>query len=31
MWDDEGTGATGTNCSGDADVDLACYSITLVQ
>jgi type IV pilus assembly protein PilV len=31
MWDDEGTGATGTDCSGDAQVDLACYSITLVQ
>ena len=31
MWDDEGTGATGTNCSGDAQVDLTCYSITLIQ
>jgi len=31
MWDDEGTGASGTNCSGNAQVDLTCYSITLVQ
>jgi type IV pilus assembly protein PilV len=30
MWDDEGTGATGTGCSNNAQVDLACYSITLV-
>ena len=25
MWDDERTGATGTSCSGDPDVDLTCY------
>jgi type IV pilus assembly protein PilV len=31
MWDDEGTGATGTDCSGNAQVDLTCYSITLVR
>ena len=31
MWDDEGTGATGTNCSGNAQVDLACYSVSLVR
>ncbi len=31
MWDDEGTGATGTNCGGDPAVDLTCYSIILVQ
>lgn len=31
MWDDEGTGATGTNCSGNAQVDLTCYTITLIQ
>jgi len=31
MWDDEGTGATGTDCSGNAQVDLTCYSVTLVQ
>ncbi len=31
MWDDEGTGATGTGCSGNAQVDLTCYSVTLVQ
>lgn len=30
MWDDEGTGATGTNCGNDPQVDLTCYSITLV-
>jgi len=29
MWDDEGTGATGTNCSNDPSVDLTCYTITL--
>jgi len=31
MWDDEGTGASGTGCSGNAQVDLTCYQITLVQ
>ena len=31
MWDDEGTGATGTDCSGNAQIDLTCFSITLVQ
>lgn len=31
MWDDEGTGATGTNCGNDPAVDLTCYTITLVQ
>ena len=31
MWDDEGTGANGTNCSGNTQVDLTCYSITLLQ
>jgi type IV pilus assembly protein PilV len=31
MWDDEGTGATGTNCSGNAQVDLTCYSVTLLR
>ena len=31
MWDDEGTGATGTNCGSDPQVDLTCYSITLVM
>ena len=29
MWDDEGTGATGTNCGNDPSVDLTCYTITL--
>lgn len=31
MWDDEGTGANGTGCSGNAQVDLTCYSVTLVR
>ncbi len=31
MWDDDGTGATGTGCSGNAQVDLTCYSVPLVQ
>jgi len=31
MWDDEGTGATGTNCGTDPAVDLTCYSVTLIQ
>jgi type IV pilus assembly protein PilV len=31
MWDDEGTGATGTDCSNDPDVDLTCYTVTLIQ
>jgi type IV pilus assembly protein PilV len=31
MWDDEGTGATGTGCGGNAQVDLTCYSVPLVQ
>ncbi len=29
MWDDEGTGASGTNCGNDPSVDLTCYTITL--
>lgn len=28
MWDDEGTGATGTGCGGGAN-DLTCYTVTL--
>lgn len=31
MWDDEGTGATGTNCGNDPEVDLSCYRVTLTQ
>ena len=31
MWDDEGTGATGTSCGNDPTVDLTCYSITMLQ
>ena len=27
MWDDEGTGATGTNCGTDPNVDLTCYTL----
>lgn len=29
LWDNDKTGATGTNCSGDTDVDLSCYSVQL--
>lgn len=29
MWDDEGTGASGTNCGSDPDVDLTCYTVTM--
>ena len=29
MWDDESTGASGTNCGSDPAVDLSCYRITL--
>ena len=28
MWDDDGTGATGTSCAGGSN-DLTCYSVTL--
>lgn len=31
LWDDEGTGATGTNCGNDPEVDLSCYRVTLTQ
>jgi type IV pilus assembly protein PilV len=31
MWDDEGAGATGTNCGNDPQVDLTCYTVTLVR
>ena len=31
MWDDEGTGATGTNCGPDPDVDLTCYTLVVAQ
>ena len=30
MWDDEGTGASGTTCGGGSN-DLTCYTVTLVQ
>jgi type IV pilus assembly protein PilV len=31
MWDDEGTGANGTNCGSDPSVDLTCYTLTVAQ
>jgi len=31
MWDDEGTGATGTNCGNNPAVDLTCYSVEMIQ
>ena len=31
MWDDEGTGATGTSCGPLPEVDLTCYTVTLIQ
>ncbi len=31
MWDDEGTGAAGTDCGNDPEVDLTCYRVTLTQ
>ncbi|MBL7004168.1 MAG: type IV pilus modification protein PilV [Gammaproteobacteria bacterium] len=31
MWDDDGTGATGTDCSGNTDTDLTCYSVTILN
>ncbi len=31
MWDDEGTGATGTGCGNNPQTDLTCYTVTLVQ
>ncbi len=29
LWDEDGTGATGTACGNDSSVDLACYVITM--
>ena len=31
MWDDEGTGATGTDCGPNPDVDLTCYTLAVAQ
>lgn len=31
MWDDEGTGATGTGCGPDPAVDLTCYTLAIAQ
>lgn len=28
MWDDQRTGATGTNCSGNTQVDLTCFKMS---
>jgi type IV pilus assembly protein PilV len=28
MWDDEHTGATGTDCSGNTSVDLTCFTLS---
>lgn len=28
MWDDEHTGATGTDCSGDSAADLTCFTLS---
>lgn len=30
MWDDEGTGARGTGCGADPEIDLTCYRIILL-
>lgn len=30
MWDDQRTGATGTNCSGDPQVDLTCFTLSSI-
>ena len=31
MWDDEGTGANGTGCGNNPEVDLTCYTLTVAQ
>ena len=31
MWDDEGTGVAGINCSNDLTADLTCFSATIIQ
>lgn len=31
MWDDDGTGAGGTGCSGNPAVDLTCYRLSVAQ
>ncbi len=31
MWDDDGTGATGTNCGNNPEVDLTCYTLAVAQ
>lgn len=31
MWDDEGTGASGTECTDDKQTDLTCYTVTILN
>ncbi len=31
MWDDDGTGAAGTACGNDPDVDLTCYMLVVAR
>jgi type IV pilus assembly protein PilV len=31
MWDDDGTGAGGTACGSNPDVDLTCYQVAVLQ
>jgi len=31
MWDDEGTGASGTDCTADKQTDLTCYTVTIIN
>jgi len=31
MWDDDGTGATGTGCGGNPNTDLTCYTLAVAQ
>ena len=31
MWDDDGTGAGGTDCSGNTAIDLTCYRLSVAQ
>jgi len=31
MWDDDGTGATGTSCTADKTTDLTCYTVTIIN
>ena len=31
MWDDDGTGAGGTDCTANTDIDLTCYRLSVAQ